>query len=160
MIRTLLAAVAVGSPLGAAAADIEETAKTEREVQRAKDDVAKKYEGKKPEELSREDRAQRAREEQAAVNQALEKRGTDAKSHEKTRIKMRQEDQRAVQDRAQAIRKKEEEDAKKPPPKEAEVQIERGFKSADELDEREGNVNPSDFDAPPTAPAKGKRKGR
>ncbi len=105
---------------------VDSAAKVQFEVDKAKADVAKKYGDKPVNELTREERLERAQQENDAANAVLEKHGTDAKSFNYQRGKMGRAENEEFNGKVKDLQKKDEEArAKKaqPPP----VVVEKGL---------------------------------
>jgi len=111
-------------------------AKIQFEIDRAKAEVDKKYEGRTEKELTPEERIEKARDENDAASAVLEKNGTDAKSFTYLRAKMGGgEDHEAVKSgqadkdfskMVKDLKKKDEEAKSKKPEEPAPIVVEKG----------------------------------
>ncbi len=135
------------------AIDPDEQARIDRDLDKAKAEVAKKYGDKKIEQQSAAERRARARDENEAAKGVLEKHGTDARSYERGRQKMNQGQQNDVRARADALKAKEEAEAKKPKAHD-EVVVEKGLPPEEEARMADEELNA----APPERPAKRGRR--
>lgn len=141
MNRLLLCVVLTASTLSFAGdMDPKKAAAIQRDREKAKAELDKKYgKGK----LSKSDMSKRAAEENEAEAKILQKHGVDAKDAARYESKMSREDRAAAKEEGEKLKAKEEADAKaaaakKNAPKE--IQVQKGFSDQNPtvMDEKEG----------------------
>jgi hypothetical protein len=116
---------------------VEEHAKIQYEIDKSKEDIAKQYGNKPVDQLSREERLERAHAESDAAQQVLDKHGTDAKSFNHDGAKMTQETHEEVARKEEELKKKDEE-AKQKKPEEQPVTVEHGLPLEDGFEATSG----------------------
>ena len=128
----LLAVLLSGAVVAAGDLTPEKIAQTNRERQKALDEVAKKYGNRKSSELSSDERRQMIRDQDEAVAKVYEKNGVDAKELAKHEATGSSSERAAVREKTSALEKKEADDKKaaeaaaKAKPDDNGVIIERG----------------------------------
>lgn len=108
----------------------EQAAKLQHDVQKAQDEVDKKYQGR---ELSADDRKQQIRDRAAAENGVLEKAGVDRKEYARANAKLSKDDRAAIESEKAKLDKKDKGGESKGGNKE--IVIEKGGQPATDADE-------------------------
>ena len=107
----------------------EQVAKIQHDVQKAQDEVDKKYQGRQ---LSAEERKQQIKDRGAAEGTVLEKAGVDRKEYARASAKLSKDDRAAVESEKVKLEKKDKGDGKSGS---KEVVIEKGGQPATDADE-------------------------
>ncbi len=103
----------------------EKMGQIDHEQQKASDEIDKKHGGKKPSEMSQDERREIIREKAAAEQAVLDKHGVDKKDYTRASAKMGRDDYAAAKSASKALEKKEA-DAQKAGGGQKEIVIERG----------------------------------